>query len=261
MAFDLFKGIFGGADYYGSKPVVPDVGGSAAKAIKANEANLPAAEGLAGKVDQFNYDTLQKYLDLSNPHRKAISDQQGKVFESLLKGELPADVLSQINRTSAYKQFSGGFAGSQAGAGLTARDVGTTSLNLITGSLDSASRWMESQAKMNASPMLDVTSMFVTPEQMFNRDFAQAKIDSAPDPVKRGRFDTEMGILGMAVSIYGGQGYNNTDKPSYRNMNGGGMDSSYSSSGSDFGSGSYDAGANSYTNWGGGDYGSSGMVD
>lgn len=252
MAFELFKGLFGGDDYYGSKPVVPDVGASAAKAISSNESNLPAAEGLASKVDQFNYDTLQKYLDLSNPHRKAIADQQGKVFESLLKGELPADVQSAIQRTSAYKQFSGGFAGSQAGAGLTARDIGSTSLNLITGTLDSASRWMESQAKINASPMLDVTSMFVTPEQVFNRDFAANKISSAPDPSKRGRFDTEMGILGMALSAYsGGAGYTNTYKPNYGGSNLLGS------------SGSYNAGSNAYTNWGSGsDYGSeSNMVD
>jgi hypothetical protein len=49
---------------------------------------------------------------------------------SLLRGELPPDLASQIQRNTASKALTGGYAGSQAARNLTARDLGRTSLDL-----------------------------------------------------------------------------------------------------------------------------------
>jgi hypothetical protein len=89
---------------------------------------------------------------------------------------------------------------------------------------DSARQWLD-YAK---APTFDVTSMFITPVQkyadaqnQFNRELLANKIEAAPDPVVRGRFDTTMGLIGMLGGIFsGGPGYQGSYNPE-QNFSGG----------------------------------------
>lgn len=207
MAFALFTAPFAGSSLYGSKPNLPDPGAEYDKALNKNTAILPKAEALATDINQFNSDALMKQLRANIPGYDEMMAKGGGLINSLLAGEVPKDILESIQRSTAFKSFSGGFAGSQAGAGLTARDLGLTSLDLAGKGLDAAMRWI-GQAKANTTaPMMDVTSMFMPMDSYFKRDTQQAIIDAAPDPVAVGRFSTEMGYLGMALSMFGGKGY------------------------------------------------------
>lgn len=63
-----------------------------------------------------------------------IQETLGEAFEvsrEMLTGELPEDVREQIERTTAEKAVQGGLGIGQAARGLTARDIGRTSLDII----------------------------------------------------------------------------------------------------------------------------------
>lgn len=215
MAFGLFQGITGGSDFYGSKPIVPDVAEAQQKTIRANLAAITPSKQVARGVNVFQQGELQRMLK-NIPGYQDLYDQTRQLISSQLRGELPSDVQDLIKRSTAEKAVAGGYAGSQFGRNLTARDLGLTSLQLTQQGLDSASRWMASSIATQMPERFDVSSMFVPVEMQFGRDWLQSQIEAAPDPVQRGRFDTEMEILGMALSAYsGGSGYKSTYKPSY----------------------------------------------
>ncbi len=71
---------------------------------------------------------LLENLGLSIPGYEQAQAARAQNALALLRGELPPDVLSQIQRKSAAKALEGGFAGSKAAQGLTARDIGRTTL-------------------------------------------------------------------------------------------------------------------------------------
>ncbi len=214
----LFTGIFGGgSDIYGSKPITPDLGASAAKAISANQTNLPGAEKLATSTNTFNQDEMMRMLRKAVPFYDQLQSKTRSIIDSQLSGQIPQDVQNAIERSGAARAIAGGYGGSGMHGNLVARDLGLTSLDLTQRGLDSASKWLSQTASMNMPQnQFNLSSMFISPEMQFNRDTLEAGIAAAPDPSARGAFDTEMGILGMAASVYsGGAGYTNYNKPNY----------------------------------------------
>src|SRR5438105_1135429 len=93
----------GGADkVFGTKPQVADytptdLGVETGKAVEGNIKNMPEIQAL-----------LEKIL----PGYGEMVAQGAKNTNALLKGELPPDVMSAIQRSSAFKSLSGGYGGS-----------------------------------------------------------------------------------------------------------------------------------------------------
>jgi hypothetical protein len=252
--FNLFKGIFGGKKYYGSKPIVPespDATNALSKAIDGNLRNMPKAQEMTTAVNDFNQNEVLNLLRRAIPDYDEITQTASSTIASQLRGEIPQGVQDQIQNSAAASALSGGFGGSGVHKNLVARDLGLTSLEMTNRALGSAQSWIQHQ-RQTLPGTLDVTSMFVSPamawdnEQLnFQRNWLQAKIDAAPDPVARGAFDTEMQILGMALSAYsGGSGYQNTHKPQEVYSGGGGGKESVAGSdgGWRFNIGNYGAG-------------------
>lgn len=191
----LLGGLLGG----GKKVKVPelkrvDIAGEQRKAVAQNVDVLPAAEKLASKTNLFNQAQLMSQLKSVVPDIESIQTQVSDNLLSQLRGEIPKDVAESVQRTSAAKALYGGFGGSQAGRNLTARDLGLTSLDLSTKALDSTSRWMATVKGTMTSPTMDVTSMFITPQQriqtvanenqmQFQRDMAAATEAAKPNPI------------------------------------------------------------------------------
>lgn len=137
---------------------------------------------------------------------------------SLLSGDLPPDVLSQIQRSDAYGALSGGYAGSQMSHNLTARDLGLTSLDLMKQGAsmlgqggNSAQQW----ASLAGKDILDPSSQFITPQQQLQSNFQNAQltqqsqqfqynVDAAPDPVAAGISNTIMSLIGAYLGGMGG---------------------------------------------------------
>lgn len=193
----LIKGALGG---YGKKPKVPeyvpvDPAAEQAAAISGNLAALPSAQRLASQTNAFNLEQLQKMLKASIPGYENIQGQQSAVIQAMLRGELPREVQNALQNTAAARAIGGGFGGTPAHRYLEARDFSRGVDEQIQRGLDSATRWMAATASMVTPHMMDVTSMFITPQQriayqfqnrenQFNRDWMANQIKAAPDPFK-----------------------------------------------------------------------------
>lgn len=238
-----------GKDIYGSKPVIPEIetlAESQGKAVKANVTNFQDIAELAVATDIFNQQQLEKLMDMRLPGARQIINEN---IMSRLRGEIPDDVRSAISRGNS-ERFAGVFSGSDFARSLEAKQLGLTSLDLM----DSAQRWID-YAK---APVFDVTTMFVTPAmqqqqamQQFERNLIEAKVDAAPDPVARGRFDTSMAIIGMALSAYGGgPGYQGTYNQGQNFQGFGGGGSQWAPPASTQGPGGFYMGIGNSNNWG-----------
>lgn len=166
------------AEFFGGKPKVPafvpvDVQVEQERAIAGNEAALPALERTGSRINQYNQSELDKMLNVSfGGYYDKIRKSIGKNTAEMAAGMIPDDVRDAIGRNTAGRSLYGGYGGTGMARNLTARDLGLTSLDLMTKGLDSATRWMASAR----APSFDVTSMFVRPE--FQAQFAAQERDS-----------------------------------------------------------------------------------
>lgn len=208
--------------FQGKRPKVPDwadisLATEQGKAVAANTAALPALTELGRDVNSYNQSERDRMLELAMPGYNSLLSKQRGIIESQLRGEIPEDVQRQIRRETAYGALKGGFGGSEMGRNLTARDLGLTSLNLTNNAIDSASRWMANTANLKMPGQFDVTSMFVTPQQMFaatfqnqmqkfERDTYAAKIAAAPAPWAAHMGAALDSIADTALSMVSGMG-------------------------------------------------------
>lgn len=203
-----------GKDYFGTKPVTPLAPTSSdilQHAISSNLANFDGASTLVNKTNASNQSMLTDALRKAIPGYDDIVSKISRNITSELNGEIPGDVQGAIQRNAAAKALGGGYAGSGMHGNLLARDLGLTSLDLTQKGLDSAERWVATSRTYRMPQMMDLRSMFVSPEQQFTvdmnkflRDFTAAKIEAAPDPAKRGRADQEMALFATIMSAVGG---------------------------------------------------------
>ena len=237
-------------DLYGKKPIVPeypDYGRAVGQAVSSNIRNLPRIENLAEQSTQLYRDLL----NVSAPGATGLIDKGTANIKDMLEGKLPSDLSKMIGRAGAEASRAAGYAGSLFGAAGTAMDIGKTSYDIATQGLAAAERWLASAANRT----FDFSKMFLGPqdairqaEGQFGRDWLAAQVEAAPDPASRGAFDSEMAMLGMVLSAYGGgAGYTQGYRPNYGAGGGGGggaypMGGGGGGGGSFFGSPSYNYG-------------------
>jgi hypothetical protein len=107
-----------------------DIDTEVANALADYQKSLPAAEQISGQVNQGNAANLRAMLGMGIPGYEGLQAQDLSNIGSELRGELPPDVQSAIERATAGRALAGGYGGSQAARNLTSRDLGLTSLNL-----------------------------------------------------------------------------------------------------------------------------------
>lgn len=180
---------------FGSKPgvaeyVPTDLGAEAKRAAKSNLDNAP--------------DTLA-YLEKILPGYSEMVKQGSTNTRALLRGEIPKDVQDKIFRSSAFKSFAGGYGGSGMAKGLTARDLGLTSLDLMDKGNNSAQLWARTTQE-GAAPMM-ITAKDQAGQTERNNLYKQAveqmkfNVTAAPDPGAAGLFNTISVIGGTAASF------------------------------------------------------------
>jgi len=101
-----------------------------ASAIGEAEQLTPRTRELEAQRNAFARAQLLESLGIQVPGYQEAQAQRTQNALALLRGELPPDVLAQVQRQAAARSLAGGYAGSQAAANLTARDIGRTSLAL-----------------------------------------------------------------------------------------------------------------------------------
>lgn len=216
----LFGNLLGNVLGGGGKPTVPDwqnitLADQQLKAIDANAAALPKAEGLVGEANRFSQDQIRKMLEMAIPNFSEISGSASKNIAALMRGEVPADVSGNVQRNSAAQALGGGYAGSGMARNLTTRDLGLTSLQAIQGGLSAAESWIANMDRLYAPGTMDVSSMFVTPMQMFGATMSNQEsewgvqwlknqVEAMPDPFGQALGQFLGGIGDAAASMYVG---------------------------------------------------------
>jgi len=92
--------------------------------------NAPRAREMEAERNAFNRAQLLESLGIQVPGYQEAQAKRAENALALLRGELPPDVLAQVQRKAAGQAVQGGYAGSAAGRNLVARDIGRTSLDL-----------------------------------------------------------------------------------------------------------------------------------
>lgn len=101
-----------------------------ASTIGEAEQLTPRTRELEAQRNAFARAQLLESLGIQVPGYQEAQAKRTENALALLRGELPPDVLAQVQRQSAARSLAGGYAGSQAARNLTARDIGRTSLAL-----------------------------------------------------------------------------------------------------------------------------------
>lgn len=153
-----------------------DLQEQATQANAINAKQLPESEKLAAQANTFNQDQLLKMLNAAIPGYDKLQKQQGDVIGSMLRGELPQGVKDQLAREAAAYGVTSGTTGSQFSGYRGLRQLGLNSLQYAMGGLSAADRWTQRSAQIGRAPMMDVTSMFVTPMQTAQFNAQQAAL-------------------------------------------------------------------------------------
>lgn len=95
------------------------------KTVAGNVAILPEASKFAASVNRFTSEQFRSMMELSLP---GFAAQAQRTTMELMKGQLPKDVQESVLRSGAARMLAGFGTATGAGANLTLRDLGLTSL-------------------------------------------------------------------------------------------------------------------------------------
>lgn len=218
------------SDIFGKKPQVAkfkplNLGTEQKASISGNIGAFPQISQLGDLYQSYLSNQMNEILPGFSDIMKTGASTTQEMLDAatpLLKGEIPQDVIDQIQRSDAYQALSGGYAGSQMGHNLTARDLGLTSLDLMGRGAtlagqggNAAQRW----ASLAKGETLDPASMFTTPSQqsafdLENRILQQQSqqfaynVAAAPDPALAGISNTISSLVGayLGATGFGGLG-------------------------------------------------------
>jgi hypothetical protein len=170
---------FGWTPGYGGIPTVPNPIGTAGSAISGNLGNFGGASNLAALTNLFNQQQQQQQLIRGLPNYSAMVNTSSGNILSNLRGQVPQDVLRQLETTAAERGIGTGTAGSPSGNAALLHALGLTSLDLqgrgeqeLTGAI----------ARTPQAPLLNPAQFFVSPEQQQQASAAASLYGSAPNP-------------------------------------------------------------------------------
>jgi hypothetical protein len=120
---------------------------AADESLGFNEANLGRYSAIAQELTRADTATRTAMLDQFVPDWRQKRDAAAAINESLMRGEIPKDVADQLKRNAAYAGVMGG-GGAGVQRSLTARDLGTTSLELQKTGMAGAQSWTQMMAAL-----------------------------------------------------------------------------------------------------------------
>lgn len=174
--------------------------------------DLGAETGKAVDANLSNYDSISALLNKVYPGFSDILKQGSDNTLSELRGELPADVQGQIQRSSAFQSLMGGYSGTGMASANTARNLGRTSLDLTTLGTNSAQLWAK-LAEDASSPFIVSTAEQAGTTAANNAgqqatDQLKFNVEAAPDPAAAGLFNYDTAqnqkLLALLASQAGG---------------------------------------------------------
>lgn len=205
-----------GSQYLQKKPGVPELGSIDAskqgkEAADANLAALPAATKLGQEVDAYNQAELDKSFADIFPGYKDAARQAGSNIEDLLSGKVSDTTAAEVSRRAAARSVGSTGSFGPRGQALEARDFGITSEAQKSAGLSALSGWLASAKGSLIAPKFDVTSMFLTPQQLYEnkneqalQQFQRANAKSQIDAYYSGASRTSRAMSSVGGALMGG---------------------------------------------------------
>lgn len=240
----------GGSDVYGKKPKVPgaiDYGDALKDILDLNREILPSLTDLG----LMSTDSLNQLIERMNPGATKLRNTITQGYQDLAEGKLPQSLQDRIRENIAAANIERGTSGSGFETHDLVKSLSLTGYELSERARQGGAAWYGNLA----SRAYDPTKGFLNPEDAvrmtefnWNRDWLASQVAAAPDPVARGAFDTEMGMMGMVLGAYSGAAPTQRYQPSYASPGGaGGGEQGAMGGRSFFGQPAWNAGATQVT--------------
>jgi hypothetical protein len=117
---------------------------AARQALDFNQANLGRFTSVADTLSKAAAQTRSDLLATADPRAVEMSQIADNNAAAMMSGRIGADVQANLARTGAFRALAGGFgADSSMGRNLQARDLGLTSLDLMSKGDEMARNWRQ----------------------------------------------------------------------------------------------------------------------
>lgn len=138
-------------------------------AIAANLASFPRARELADMTSQADQERLDSVLASIYPQYRETALSAGGAIQDMIAGRLPFQDQQMTMRRAAERSMLGGYANTQAGRNLTARDLGLSSLQMTQAGLGAFNQ-LSSNVRSNftVNPMSTAFSYMSVPQYVQN---------------------------------------------------------------------------------------------
>jgi hypothetical protein len=224
------------SDVFGAKPAVAPYTPTifSEEQLKSLTENLAAMPKISELGTQY-YDYMSGAMERAIPGFADILKEGGTLTAKMestagqeLAGQIPQDVVDQVQRSSAYQSLLSGTGGSPMASANLARNLGLTSLDLIGAGANlqgQAGNAAQQWSGLAARNIMNPAAFFISPQEqaaqtMQNNLYTQAtqqlanNLAAAPSPVAKGVSDTIINLLGAYLGAGKGGGAGGT-APSY----------------------------------------------
>lgn len=141
-----------------------DVEATNREAIGIGSSLLPDATQLAGDINKAGVSSV----DAAIPGYAGQLQKRSGVIDDWLSGQLPDDVVNQIQSSGAARSFGGGYSGSGLHRNLEARDLGLNSLDLIMRGMSAADSFNQNTMSLINPRGVGVADYIPTGEDLTN---------------------------------------------------------------------------------------------
>lgn len=164
---------------YGGVPTVPSPEESLAQSLYGTQQNLGGLYGLAGQTNQFNAAQAAGQYQANLPLYGPMTQQASSDIYSNLQGQLPADVIQQMQQRAAERGVQTGTAGSPNQDAAYLRAIGLTSLDLENLGQQQLS---QAVARTPTGPLFDPSKFYITPADQSQAQLLANIYAAAPNP-------------------------------------------------------------------------------
>ena len=131
---------------------------------------LPQASSIAKEVTKGDEASLMDELNQAIPGYSTGQAGRTANANALIAGQLPQGVADQVNRASNARALAGGYGFSPRAEGLSARDLGLTTLDLQNQGNQQFSNILSSTPRAN---LMSAGSLLINPNQVYSGDVTQ----------------------------------------------------------------------------------------
>lgn len=145
--------------------------------MNANNQNWGDAINQVTRLNNFNTGQLHQQINKSIPGYQNAINRALRNTSSWIRGQVPGDVAAFVEDRAAERATNFGLpADSTARKALTARDLGRTSLDLMSQGENSLQRWISTARSFLTPTLANPMDFLFTPQQFTNTVLAGANI-------------------------------------------------------------------------------------